>query len=240
MSPQLPLALRFAPDQQFAAFVGQPDLRRLVEHVARGEQSDWLYLAGPSGSGKTHLLLAACAEAGRLGQAATFIPLLASAGRLQQALGGQDAFALVCIDGLDVVASRAEDEVALFHFHNAARQAGTRLIYSAREMPSAMPWAVPDLGSRLEQCTRLAVEPLDEAGRRAVLRERAGRRGMELDDAVLDYLFRRVGRDLSTLTTLLDRLDRASLAAQRRITVPFLRGVLEAGGVPRDNPAPRG
>ena len=238
MSPQLPLALRFPPDQQFAAFVGQPALRQLVEGVARGEQSDWLYLAGPSGCGKTHLLLAACAEAGRLGQAATFIPLAASAGRLQQALGGQSS-ALVCIDGLDVVAGQVEDEVALFHFHNAARQAGARLIYSAREMPSALAWALPDLASRLEQCTRLALEPLDEAGRRAVLRERAGRRGMELDDAVLDYLFRRVGRDLGSLTALLDRIDRASLAAQRRITVPFLRGVLGAAEGPRGNAAPR-
>jgi DnaA family protein len=35
-----------------------------------------------------------------------------------------------------------------------------------------------------------------------------------------------VGRDLASLTALLDRLDRASLAAQRRITVPFLRQTL--------------
>ena len=39
----------------------------------------------------------------------------------------------------------------------------------------------------------------------------------------------RVGRDLGTLTALLDKLDRASLASQRRITVPFARGVIEAG-----------
>jgi len=92
-----------------------------------------------------------------------------------------------------------------------------------------LPFVLPDLVSRLEQCTRLALEPLDEAGRREVLRQRAARRGLELDETVLDYLFRRVGRDLSTLTALLDRLDRESLAAQRRITVPFLRGVLDGG-----------
>ena len=95
-------------------------------------------------------------------------------------------------------------------------------------MPAALPLVLPDLRSRLEQCTRVALEPLDEAGRREVLRQRAARRGLELDDAVLDYLFRRVGRDLGALTALLDRLDRASLAAQRRITVPFLRAQLDA------------
>src|SRR4249919_1679727 len=90
----------------------------------------------------------------------------------------------------------------------------------------ALAFALPDLVSRLEQCTRLSLEPLDEDARRRVLRQRAERRGLELDDAVLDYLFRRVGRDLATLTGLLDRLDRESLAAQRRITVPFLKQFL--------------
>lgn len=228
MSPQIPLALKFPPDQQFAAFEGQAELRALVEAVASGDRSDWLYLAGPTASGKTHLQLAACAEARRRGTSAVFLPLAALAGRLQDALVGHGGSGLVCLDGLEAIAGNADDEVALFHFHNAARQTATRLIHSAVSMPSGLPFVLPDLVSRLEQCTRLALEPLDEAGRRSVLRQRAARRGLDLDDAVLDYLFRRVGRDLSTLTALLDRLDHASLAAQRRITIPFLRTVLES------------
>jgi DnaA family protein len=73
----------------------------------------------------------------------------------------------------------------------------------------------------------LNLESLDDDGRRSVLLQRALQRGLELDDAVLDYMFKRVGRDLLTLTTLLDKLDRESLAAQRKITVPFLRKLLE-------------
>src|SRR3546814_4647349 len=45
-------------------------------------------------------------------------------------------------------------------------------------------------------------------------------------EAAIDWLLRRVDRDLSSLARLLDQLDRASLAEQRRITVPFLRQVL--------------
>jgi DnaA family protein len=59
--------------------------------------------------------------------------------------------------------------------------------------------------------------------------DRARARGLALEGPALDYLFRRVGRDLATLTALLDRLDRESLAAQRRLSVPFLREVLEGG-----------
>jgi DnaA family protein len=68
--------------------------------------------------------------------------------------------------------------------------------------------------------------PLDDDGRREVLRQRARRRGLAMDEAALDWLMRRVGRDLASLTQLFDRLDRAALAAQRRLSVPFLRATL--------------
>jgi DnaA family protein len=74
------------------------------------------------------------------------------------------------------------------------------------------------------------LHPLDDAGRRDVLRDRAQRRGLILEDAALDWLLTRTDRDLGALVALLDRLDRASLAAQRRITVPFLRQTLGAAG----------
>jgi DnaA family protein len=49
-----------------------------------------------------------------------------------------------------------------------------------------------------------------------------------MDEVVLDYLFSRVSRDLHALSQLLDRLDHASLAAQRRLTVPFIKSVLNS------------
>ena len=233
MSPQIPLALKFPPDQRLEAFVGQPQLRAALAAIAGGEASpeagEWLYHAGPAGSGKSHLLLAACAQARSLGRSASYLPLANLAGRLKDMLQGQDPAAMTCLDGLEGIAGHTDDEVALFHFHNATRQAGGRLLYSASAMPANLGLHLPDLVSRLEQCTRLALEPPGEAMRRDILRTRAARRGLELDDAVLDFVFRRVGRDLGTLTALLDKLDRASLASQRRITVPFARGVIEAG-----------
>ena len=223
MSAQIPLAFRFAPDQELSAFYGNPGLVDLLGAVALDRASSWLYLSGPPGSGKTHLLLAACAQARARGLDASYLPLSALSGRLGDALAGQARAALVCLDGLEAIAGNEADEVALFHFHNAARAAGARVLYAASAMPAALALGLPDLRSRLEQCTRIALEPLDEAGRREVLRQRATRRGLELDDAVLDYLLRRVGRDLGSLTALLDRLDQASLAAQRRLTIPVLK-----------------
>jgi len=221
--PQLPLNLRAAPDQRLDAFHGAPAVVAAVAAAARGQQPDWLYLQGPVGAGKTHLLLAACAEAAQADRRALYLPLPAVAGQLAGALAGQESAALACLDGLEAIAGRREDEEALFHFHNRLRAAGGIALYAARSAPAALGLTLPDLVTRLGQCTRMTLESLDEDGRRDVLRARAARRGLVLDDAALDYLLRRVDRDLASLTALLDRLDRASLAAQRRLTIPFLR-----------------
>ena len=232
--PQLPLALRYPPDQRLDTFVRAPagvleQLRALAAEAREGTpatKSDALYLAGPSGAGKTHLLLATCAAAEAADLRAAYLPLAAAAGRLRDALDALEGNDVIALDGLEIIAGNREDEVALFDAHNRARAAGVTLIYAARENPDALGLVLPDLRSRLGQCTRITLAPLDDEGRREVLQQRAQRRGLILEDAALDWLLKRVDRDLAGLAAMLDRLDRASLAAQRRITVPFLRQTL--------------
>jgi DnaA-homolog protein len=228
VTPQIPLTLKFANDQGFDSFVGSSDSVATLHAIANGESKEWLYLSGAAGSGKSHLLLATCATAQKQGRRALYFPLTVFAGRLHEVLPDQENADIVCLDGLEHCVGNEQDEIALFHFHNRARTAGAAVIYAARQAPHALAFLIPDLQSRLGQCMRLNLENLGDDGRRAVLLHRASQRGLELDDVVLDYMFKRVGRDLLTLTTLLDKLDRESLAAQRKITVPFLRKLLEA------------
>ena len=75
----------------------------------------------------------------------------------------------------------------------------------------------------------LQLKPLDEAGRTQVLRLRARNRGLELPDETAAFLLRHYPRDLRSLCGLLDTLDTASLAAQRRLTVPFIKDFIDGG-----------
>jgi len=226
-SPQLPLRLRCPPDQRLETFVGADHATALLAALATGTGPSAIYLAGASGTGKTHLLLAAAAHAQELGRKVAYLPLAAAAGRLDKALDALEHADLIALDGLDAVIGRHEDEIALFHLHNRLSDAGKRVCYSATCAPDTWPAMLPDLRSRLNQCTRIFLTALDDAGRSEVLRRRAVRRGLQIDPAAIDWLLRRFDRDLVNLTELLDHLDRASLAEQRRVTVPFLRRVVQ-------------
>ncbi len=224
---QLPLALRYPPDQRLDSFIEAPlgciaQLRMLAE----GSSEDWLFLQGADGVGKTHLALATCAATEVAGRRAAYLPLSAASGRLRSALDALEGNDLIALDGLDAIAGSREDEVALFDFHNRARSSHIAMLYTAQATPDALALTLPDLRSRLSQCTRIALSPLDDEGRRIILRERAQRRGLVIEEAALDWLLKRTDRDVASLTALLDHLDRASLVAQRKITVPFLRQLI--------------
>lgn len=224
---QLPLALRCPPDQRFETFVGAPEGALAQLRAAAGGRSGGLYLVGAAGTGKTHLALAACAAAeAEASLRSGYLALASGAGRLRDALEALHDNDFIALDGIDAVAGDRDDETALFEFHNRAHDRGTSVLYTARALPQQLPLRLPDLRSRLSQAARIALAPLDDGGRREVLRLRAHRRGLAIEDAAIDWLLKRTGRDLSSLAALLDRLDRASLAAQRRVTVPFLRQVL--------------
>jgi DnaA family protein len=226
LNPQLPLAFRAGSDQRFIDFLGQNAVRLALENCAEHSVAHNLFLSGASGSGKTHLLRATVNHAMALGQPAAYVPCARFGAQLPQILEGLDAQALVCIDDVQAIAGVHEAEVALFHFHNRAHAHGCRLVYAGHAMPAQCGLQLPDLVSRLEQGLRFTVTVLDEAGKRTVLARRAEQRGLQLDEAVMDFLFSRVSRDLQSLGQALDRLDHASLAAQRRLTIPFIKTVL--------------
>ncbi|MCD9029258.1 DnaA regulatory inactivator Hda [Luteimonas sp. BDR2-5] len=231
VSPQLPLALRYPPDQRLDTLVVADGVAAQLAAFAAADTRQSLFVAGAPGTGKTHLAIAVCAEAERLGRRAAFVPVRSAAGRLDEAVAALHDCDLVAVDGLDDIAGDRADEIALFDLHNRLHDAGHRALYTATVAPDALALTLPDLRSRLAQSVRLQLAPLDDAGRHEMLRLRAARRGLQMDAAAIDWLLRRVDRDLPALTALLDRLDRASLASQRRVTVPFVRQML-AGDAP--------
>ena len=227
MIRQFPLDLRWPPHQRLDAFwpgANVPALQGVGDVVNGG--TGWLYLHGASGTGKSHLLIGACRAALESGQSARYVSFAAVSVPRAAAIADVEATGLIAIDDVQASAGERNAERALFDLYNRAQAAGARLLVAANAAPSELGIGLPDLVSRLAACTQYALRPLDDAGRRAMLRLLAGRVGLRLDDEVLDWWFARQPRDPASLVALLKRIDRAARAAQRRITIPFLRELL--------------
>jgi DnaA family protein len=225
MSAQLPLQIRFRDDTTFAEFVRGRNAEAVqhLQHAFGAGQS--VYLWGAAGTGKTHLLQAACRLAAGRGEPVVYVPLRQRDEYSPALLEGLEALALVSIDDIDAVAGAAAWEAALFHLFNRVRERGGRLAISGAASPRALGLGLPDLATRLAWGLVFQLHALDDEEKAQALRLRARARGMEMPEAVARYLLQRHARDMGALFALLERLDRASLAAQRRLTVPFVREV---------------
>ncbi len=117
-------------------------------------------------------------------------------------------------------------QVALFNAINEARQSGGRVLAAGHAPPAQLPLR-EDLRSRLAWGLVYEVRPLGDEERTAFLRGEAVRRGIALGDDVVAFLLTRMRRDLRSLTTVVDRLDRYSLETKRAITLPLVREALK-------------
>lgn len=189
-----------------------------------GPPSQWVY--GPTGVGKSHLLQALCARAGAMNEPAAYLPLRES-GQNPEVLSGCEALSLICLDDFDVVIGDPAWERAVFRLYTELEDRSGRLLIAATPPPSGTPIKLRDLASRLGAGAIVRLEQLDDEEQIAALQLRATRLGLELPQEVAQYLMRRLPRDMHSQCDALDRLDEASLATQRRLTVPFVREALE-------------
>lgn len=223
---QLALPLRLADHAVFASFLstGNETLVATLAGLAdgRGDAGCWLW--GPEATGKTHLLQAACERAG---DRSIYVPLEPFADADPALLDGLANRELICLDDIDAVAGNPEWEHALFALCNDVLDADGRLLISATTAPRSSEIALPDLRSRLTRLPIFQVVALGEKQRATALQLRAHHRGLDLPDETARYLLNRNRRDMASLYGLLDKLDAEALRAQRRLTIPFVKGVLE-------------
>ncbi|MFZ1906663.1 MAG: DnaA regulatory inactivator Hda, partial [Steroidobacteraceae bacterium] len=175
-------------------------------------------------------ICAAAAERVRAG----FVPLAQLVALGPGVLEGMEQLQCLCLDDLDRVAGNRDWELRIFGLLRETEDAGGALVAASAAPPALIGWSLRDLGSRLAASPVFQLRALDETGQQAALQLRAGLRGVELPEETSRWLQRRFPRDMRRLYELLDTLDQASLTAQRRLTIPFIREVLRAQGEPAD------
>lgn len=223
---QLALPLRLADHAVFASFLasGNETLVATLRALADGGDGGGCWLWGTPSTGKTHLLQAVCEQAG---DQSVYVPLAELKEAGPGILDGLASRALVCIDDIDVAAGDRDWELALFVLYNQVIEAGGQIVTAASAAPRSSAFELADLQSRLSSLPAFQLQPLGDDETRKALQLRAGLRGLDLPDDTAQFLLSRSRRDMASLYGLLDRLDDEALRAKRRLTVPFVKEVLE-------------
>jgi len=224
---QLSLAIHLRDDATLDNYLALPQVQPLLNALQTqlepaGEPV--IYLYGSAGSGKSHLLQASCHVAAT---ETLYLPLAELRQYpAQDVLQGVERLDRVCIDDIHAVLGDANWELALFNLYNSARQQGCRLVVSGAAAPRALQINLADLRSRLSWGIVYQLAQGDDADKAAILQFRAARRGLTLSPGVASYIVSRAPRGMVQLLEVLDLLDKASLARQRALSIPFVKEAL--------------
>lgn len=226
---QLTLGVGLKDDATFINYFAgnNHQLIQELQKSASGAGERVIYFYGAGGQGCTHLLQASCHHANQQSIRSVYIPLGNAHDFSPEIFEGLENLQLVCIDDVHMIAGKTEWEEALFHAYNRMHDAGTHLMVTANVPPKALQLSMPDVISRLAWSMVYQIQPLTDAEKLQTLIMRAERRGMTLSEEVGKFILTHCPRHMSTLFAALDALDKVSLAAQRKLTIPFVKTVLQ-------------
>ena len=225
MPTQIPLPLEYFADQTFDSYYTASNAETInyIRTCVKGDGEGFVYLWGAGGLGKTHLLHACCHLAQELQQSSLYLPLTDLFQHGPSILDGLSSLQIVCIDDIESISGHSDWEHAFFNFFNQSREQENRLIVAAHHPPNAIRIKLPDLSNRLSWGLTLRLQSFDDSDKVNALVFRAASLGMNLSPQVGKFLISHYQRDLPSLWKLLADLDRATLTAQRKLTIPFLK-----------------
>ncbi len=201
-------------------------LIKLIKQITNKETNHTLYLWSDSGTGKSHLLQAACKQAAESELHVAYIPLNQLDELSAEMLHDLGELDLVCIDDVEEVIGQIEWQQGLTWLYNELKDNEHSLIISGHTSPASSKLELDDLKSRLSSDQVIQIKSPNDELKVEILKQKANERSFELSDEVIEFLIRRVDRNLTSLIEVLDKIDHASLAEKRKITIPFVKGLI--------------
>lgn len=229
ITQQIALSVPYNDETNFSDFcwTGNDLLQQQLMSVLPEKKEQLFYLWGNIGSGKSHLLQASCQNMSQTGCSVAYLPLKLLHDWDPAILEGMADHDLVAVDDIDHVAGRSAWEEALFHLYNRLQAQQNILLVAGQMPPASTTIRLPDLRSRLAYALTLQIHELSDDDKIHTLQGHAKKRGLELPTTVGQYILKRCARNMHDLQAILARLDYASLVAQRKLTIPFVKEVLE-------------
>lgn len=214
-------------DETFASFyIGQNQL--LIDTLRASLNRcgfNFVYFWSTEVAGKTHLLHAACSAIAN--KTAYYVPLNQFATFSPEILEGLEQYDLVCLDNIHAIKSNHYWEEAIFDLFNRFYERQQSCFFvTANLSPAHLGLTLPDLTSRLTWGQVYQLCNLNDDEKLSALQLRANLRGFDISNDVGFFLLKRLNRDMRSLFIILEKLDMATIAKKRKLTIPFVKEIL--------------
>jgi len=203
-------------------FIANSELVNLIHQLFQKKKGSEIYVYGLTGQGKTHVLQGVVLKALEIDMNAIYIDCIDSFPEHLFDFIGQLNF--ISFDNIDLISK--ENQETFFDLYNRARQAGVVILVSGSNLPADLT-VMKDLKTRLSLAAVYKLEELNDELTMDVLNKQMSDRNLTIDSKIYEYLFKNYSRDLNTLVSAMNQLDKASLQSKKAISIPFVKTVLK-------------
>lgn len=223
---QLPLKVQLDDSARFDNFISF-DNQQLINKLCSLDinPGELLYIWGAKETGKTHLAQALCHHLNQSQKLPAYLPL-DNPELSPEILEGMTMMDLVCIDNLDSAIGSQAWQLALFNLYNGLKSDNKSLVIFSHIPPNALSIQLADLLSRLNAMEVYKLNSPDEKQKFQIFCNRASQRGIDISTEVAKYIFTRQSRSMADLISLLEELDRSSIALKRKVTIPLVKQII--------------
>tara|TARA_B100000989_G_scaffold278845_1_gene240978 strand:+ start:155 stop:832 length:678 start_codon:yes stop_codon:yes gene_type:complete len=181
------------------------------------------FLYGGNKVGKTYLMQSLCNLYSKKDKTSLYIPLRDILNFDTSFLDSLDSLDLICVDDINLINGRDKWELAFFNLINNCLTSKCRLIFCSSINPYQLAFELKDLESRIKRLDSFEILPVSDSNLVNALNFIAKSRTINLGMKELNYLVKYSKRSVSSLTKLINKLDKLSMEQKRKITIPLIK-----------------
>ena len=131
------------------------------------------------------------------------------------------------IDDFEIILEKGNTEDKIFYYINEFILSKKSLLISSVKSTEQIDFSKNDLKSRLTSNLIFNIREISDDRKIEVLKKITEDIGWTIEENVCQYIMNHYQRDLFFLCNVLKSLDKSSLALKKRVTVPFVKGIIE-------------
>ena len=222
---QVPINFSLSEYMTFETFYLGPN--KSIVDLVKDENNQLIWLAGLEGFGKTHLLNAFLNSHENKDKRSLYLPMSESQVFTPDILDNLSNYDVVAIDDIENIIGEISWEEQLLKFYEDSYNTDNKILIAANDTPRGLDFLLPDLSSRFNLALVERLRQMNEGEMIEAILLHSRARGFNLPEDSAKYLISRAPRDVSVLVDIIKLLDYESLSMQRKLTIPFIKKVLD-------------